>query len=138
MICDGGYFSLDNLPGVEADPDAGAYAVFHIVSIPRPIFSLDSGELMWQFLNSNAAAVQAISAVVVVLLTLALTTATFRYVRLTKQIAKASITQAEAVHKPILTFKRDDRISTAIDLERHSCDCGTIWSLKRCTNLWEL
>jgi hypothetical protein len=33
LVCDGGYFSLDNLAAVEADPDAGAYAVIHIVSI---------------------------------------------------------------------------------------------------------
>jgi|KBSSwiStaDraftv2_1062776.scaffolds.fasta_scaffold451737_2 hypothetical protein len=63
---------------------------------------------MWQFLNANAGAVQAISAVVVVLLTLALTAATFKYVRLTKTIAQASTTQAEAVHKPVLTLKRSD------------------------------
>jgi len=63
---------------------------------------------MWQFLNSNAAAVQAVTAVAIVLLTLALTAATFKYVRLTKKIAQASTTQAEAVHKPVLTLKRSD------------------------------
>src|SRR5262249_51320266 len=63
---------------------------------------------MWQLLNSNASAVQAISSAVVVLLTCVLAAATLRYVHLTKRIADPSVAQAEAVHKPVLTLKRDD------------------------------
>jgi uncharacterized membrane protein len=55
---------------------------------------------MWQVLNSNSGAVQACSAVVVVLLTIVLARATLRYVRLTERIATASVTQTEAVHNP--------------------------------------
>jgi hypothetical protein len=61
---------------------------------------------MWQVLNANAGAVQACSAVVIVLLTFVLATATLRYVRLTEKIATASATQTEAVHKPVLTLKQ--------------------------------
>jgi hypothetical protein len=32
LVCDGGYFSLHNFAAMEADPDASAYAVIHIVS----------------------------------------------------------------------------------------------------------
>src|ERR1700730_17396359 len=65
-------------------------------------------EKMWHFLNSNSGAVQAISAAVVAILTLVLAGATLRYVRLTKQIAAASVAQAEGVHKPVLTFKHQE------------------------------
>lgn len=63
---------------------------------------------MWQWVNANTAGVQAISEIAVVLLTFVLVTATLRYVRLTKDIAKAAGAQAEAAQKPILTLKRDD------------------------------
>ena len=33
LVCDGGYPCLDNFAAIEADPDAGAYAVIHIVSV---------------------------------------------------------------------------------------------------------
>jgi hypothetical protein len=33
VVCDGGYFCLDNLAAVEAYPDAGAYAVVHVPAI---------------------------------------------------------------------------------------------------------
>jgi hypothetical protein len=33
LVCDRGYFGLDNFAAVEADPDPRAYAVIHIVSI---------------------------------------------------------------------------------------------------------
>ena len=36
MVRDRGDLSLDNLAAVKADPDAGAYAVIHIVSILAP------------------------------------------------------------------------------------------------------
>lgn len=63
---------------------------------------------MWHLLNSNSGAVQAISAIVVATLTLILAGATIRYVRLTKQIAAASVAQAEAVHKPVLTLRHEE------------------------------
>jgi hypothetical protein len=63
---------------------------------------------MWHFLNSNSGAAQAISAVVVAFLTYVLARATLRYVRLTKQIAAASVAQAEAIHKPVLTLKHEE------------------------------
>lgn len=61
---------------------------------------------MWQLLNENAGGVQACSAIIVVLLTVVLASATLRYVRLTEKIATASATQTEAVHKPVLTLKQ--------------------------------
>jgi hypothetical protein len=33
LVCDCGYLSLDNFAAIETDPDAGAYAVIHFVSI---------------------------------------------------------------------------------------------------------
>ena len=33
LVCDRGYLSLDNFAAVEADPDSGACAVIHIVSV---------------------------------------------------------------------------------------------------------
>jgi hypothetical protein len=63
---------------------------------------------MWHILNSNSGAVQAICAVAVTFLTVVLAGATLRYVRLTKQIAAASVTQAEAAHKPVLTLKHQE------------------------------
>jgi hypothetical protein len=36
LVRDRGYFSLDNVSAVKAYPDAGAYAVIHIVSILDP------------------------------------------------------------------------------------------------------
>jgi hypothetical protein len=37
LVCDRGYFGLDNFAAVEADPDAGAYAVIHASSVLAPI-----------------------------------------------------------------------------------------------------
>jgi hypothetical protein len=31
LVCDGGYLSLDKFAAVEAHPDAGTYAVIHIL-----------------------------------------------------------------------------------------------------------
>jgi hypothetical protein len=84
---------------------------------------------MWHFLNSNSGAVQAISAVAVTFLTLVLTGATLSYVRLTKKIAAASVAQAEAVHKPVLTFRHrelndedfiDHLVAGGLQGEQHS------------------
>ena len=33
LVCDGRYLSLDNFAAVEADPDAGAYAVIHTINV---------------------------------------------------------------------------------------------------------
>jgi hypothetical protein len=35
LVCDGRYLSFDNFAAVEADPDARAYAVIHIVKYTR-------------------------------------------------------------------------------------------------------
>jgi hypothetical protein len=67
---------------------------------------------MWQLLNANSGAVQACSAVVIVLLTVVLAGATIRYVRLTDRIATASATQTEAVHKPVLTLRQVEAPTT--------------------------
>jgi hypothetical protein len=69
---------------------------------------------MWHFLSLHSSAVQASSAVVVALLTIVLADATLRYVRLTKKIAAASVAQAEAVHKPVLTLKLDESVTVDI------------------------
>lgn len=58
---------------------------------------------MLNWINSN-------SSLVVILLTFVLAVATLQYVRLTKQIAEASRLQAESLHKPVLTFMRNDNI----------------------------
>jgi hypothetical protein len=70
---------------------------------------------LWLWLNGNSAAVQAVSAVAVVFLTLILTLSTGFYVFLTGQIAKASRLQAEAMHKPVLTLLRDDAAEMKIE-----------------------
>ena len=83
---------------------------------------------VWHFLNTNSGAVQAVSAAVVAVLTLILARSTVRYVRLTKRIAAASVTQAEAVHKPLLTLRQDEtqvvefgkRISDALQGQLHT------------------
>jgi hypothetical protein len=66
---------------------------------------------MWEHINDSAPAIQAIAAAAVGLLTLALVGATFWYVRLTRTIAESSVAQAEAMHKPVVTFQRDDAVS---------------------------
>ncbi len=72
---------------------------------------------MWEHINDSAPAIQAIAAVAVGLLTLALVGATFWYVRLTRKIAESSVAQAEAMHKPVVTFQRDDAVSArSVDL----------------------
>lgn len=77
---------------------------------------------MWHFLNSNSGAVQATSAVIVALLTVVLARATVRYVRLTKQIAAASVAQAEAIHKPVLTLKQEEPKFLEIDMGKQITD----------------
>jgi hypothetical protein len=64
------------------------------------------------WLNANSGAVQATTSVFVAALTAVLAVATLVYVRLTHQIARASIEQGEAQQKPCLilrTTRRDDQ-----------------------------
>ncbi len=63
---------------------------------------------MWEHINDSAPAIQAIA-------TLALLGVTFLYVRHTGRIAKSSAEQAEAMHKPVVTFQRDDAVSSGIE-----------------------
>ncbi len=69
---------------------------------------------MWDFLNTNGGAVQAIAAILIAVLTIVLVGATLRYVHLTNQIARASRLQAESAQKPVLTFLRDEAATPEI------------------------
>lgn len=59
---------------------------------------------MWGWLNDNSAGVQALAAVVIVVLTAALVSVTGQYVRLTKRIAETTQRQLSATIQPVLSL----------------------------------